>query len=177
MPGEAPHASEAERVHASLRGCLLRKSLADCRQRAAAALVLGLTPTDVLALQHIAFAGVLTRSALSARLQLTSGGTSTLVQRLERHGLVTSEPHPGDRRSALVRLSATGAQGAAGAYASIVRDVDAIVDGLRPGERALVEAFLTRVARVTEARADELIRSTRSERARVAAVPHAGLWA
>jgi DNA-binding MarR family transcriptional regulator len=176
VSGDA-RAPGAERVQVSLRACLLRKALADCRLRAAAATALGVTPTDVLALQHLASTGVLTRAALSARLQLTSSGISTLVQRLERHGLVTSEPHPEDRRSALLRLSATGAQSAARAYGSLVADVDAIIDALRPGERALVETFLSRVAAVTEARADELARSVRSDRTRVTAVPHAGLWA
>jgi DNA-binding MarR family transcriptional regulator len=162
---------------AALRACLLRKSLADCRQRAAAARMLGLTATDVLALQHLAWAGVLTPSALSARLHLTSGGTSTLLQRLQRHGLVTGEPHPEDRRSTLLRLSSTGVQRATRAYAPLVRGVDAVIDALEADDRAAVEAFLDRVAEVTDACADELARSLQGEQLSVEAVPHAGLWA
>jgi hypothetical protein len=63
------------------------------------------------------------------------------------------------------------------AYAPLVREVDAIVDALAPGERAVVESFLARVAEATEASADAILRRVRGERLRVEAVPHAGLWA
>ena len=172
-----PVARGAGPVSGTLRACLLRKALADCRQRAAAASMLGVTVTDVLALQHLAWAGVVTPGALSARLPLTSGGTSALVQRLERHGLVTAEPHPDDGRSTLLRLSSAAAPRAARAYAPLVRDVDEVIAALEPGDRAVVEAFLARVAEVTEASADALVRSVRGERLRVDAVPHTGLWA
>src|SRR5215217_215658 len=48
-----------------LRASLARKALADSRQRAAAAAILGLTETDVLALQHLAWAGTLTPGELA----------------------------------------------------------------------------------------------------------------
>jgi DNA-binding MarR family transcriptional regulator len=172
-----PVAHDAGCPAATLRACLLRKALADCRQRAAAASLLGVTTTDVLALQHLARAGTITPGALSDRLQLTSGGTTAVVQRLERHGLVTSGPHPDDGRSTLLRLSPAAEHRVARAYAPLVQEVDAIVDGLAPGERAVVEGFLARVAEVTEASADAILRHVRGERLRVEAVPHAGLWA
>lgn len=172
-----PVAREAGRLAATLRACLLRKALADCRQRAAAASMLGVTATDVLALQHLARAGVVTPGALSDRLQMTSGGTSAVVQRLERYGLVTCGPHPGDGRSTLLRLSSAAEHRVARAYAPLVREVDAIVDALEPGERAVVEAFLARIAEVTEASADAILRHVRGERLRVEAVPHTVLWA
>jgi DNA-binding MarR family transcriptional regulator len=173
----APVTPDAGRLAATLRACLLRKALADCRQRADAASLLGITVTDVLALQHLARAGQVTPGALSDRLQLTSGGTSAVVRRLERHGLVSSVPHPEDGRSTLLRLSPAAEHRVARAYAPLVREVDAVVDALAPGERAVVEAFLARVAEVTEASADAILRHVRGERLRVEAVPHTGLWA
>src|SRR5262245_15297944 len=104
----------------TLRAFLARKALADCRQRAAAAVLLGVTETDVLALQHLAMTGTLTPGQLADRLQLTSGGTSALIQRLLRREYVTREPHPADRRSSVLRLSPTGQSRAAGLYAPLI---------------------------------------------------------
>jgi DNA-binding MarR family transcriptional regulator len=162
---------------AALRACLMRKTLADSRQRAAAAVLLGLTETDVLALQHLAWAGTLTPAALSARLGLSSGGTSALVGRLAGHGSVRREPHPVDRRSTVLRLSPSGAARAAEVYAPLVRQLDAAAASLRADELPAVEAYLAAVAGIAEAHAEALVRRGERERPRVAPVPAPGLWA
>ena len=159
-----------------LRASLARKSLADSRQRAAVAALLGVTETDVLALQHLAWAGALTPSQLARHLQLTSGGTTALIQRLARLDYVTREAHPEDRRSSLVRLSPTGERRAAALYAPLVRDLDAATAELGDAERAIVMGFLARVATIGEAHAEQLIRSAERERPQVPSVPVPGLW-
>ena len=159
-----------------LRASLARKSLADSRQRAAAAALLGVTENDVLALQHLAWAGTLTPSRLGRRLQLTSGGTTALIQRLVRRGYVTREAHPEDRRSSLVRLSPTGERRAAELYAPLVQDLDAATAELGDADRSVVMAFLERVAALGEAHAEALVRSVERERPQVPSVPVPGLW-
>ena len=160
----------------SIRGCLARKALADSRQRAAAAALLRLTETDVLAMQHLAWAGALTPSRLAERLRLTSGGVTALIQRLARAGCVVREPHPGDRRSSLVWLSEHGRRRAADLYAPLVRDLDEAAAALGDDERAVVEGFLARVAELSEAHAAELLRGAELQRPRVPQVPAPGLW-
>ena len=64
-----------------LRAALHRKALADARQRAVLARRLGLTDSEVLAVQHLARAGELTPGQLGALLQLSSGGTTGLIHR------------------------------------------------------------------------------------------------
>src|SRR2546423_6062548 len=91
---------EAEAV----RSALARKALADARYRGALARVLGLIDSEVLAIQHLAREGALTSRQLGALLRLTSGGTTALVQRLERLGYVERAPNPRDRRSTLLQL-------------------------------------------------------------------------
>ena len=59
-----------------IRSALHRKALADARQRAALARRLGLTDSEVLAVQHLAREGELTPGHLGALLQLSSGGTT-----------------------------------------------------------------------------------------------------
>lgn len=160
----------------SLRASLARKSLADSRQRAAAAALLRLTETDVLALQHLAWAGPLTPSALAEQLRLTSGGATALIQRLERGGYVAREPHPGDRRSSLLRLSDEGRRRAGDLYAPLVGDLDAAAAALGEPEREIVAGFLARVAEIGERHAAELMRCAEMERPQVPRVPVPGLW-
>ena len=70
----------------SIRAALNRKALADARHLAALARQLGLTETEVLAVQHLARAGELTPGQLGTQLHLSSGGTTAVVHRLKRAG-------------------------------------------------------------------------------------------
>ena len=89
----------------AVRAALTRKALAAARLRIALSRRLGLTETEVLAIQHLGWAGRLTPSRLTELVGLSSGGGSALVQRLERAGHVEREPHPLDRRSSVLRLT------------------------------------------------------------------------
>jgi DNA-binding MarR family transcriptional regulator len=163
-------------VSEAIRASLARKSLADTRQRAAAAALLKLSETDVLAMQHLAWAGALTPSELAGRLRLTSGGVTALIHRLQRAGYATRGPHPGDRRSSLVRLSEEGRGRAADLYAPLVHELDAAVAALAEEERDVVARFLARVAELGESHAVELQRSAEARRPPVPRVPVPGLW-
>jgi DNA-binding MarR family transcriptional regulator len=163
-------------VSEAIRASLARKSLADSRQRAAAATLLKLSETDVLAMQHLAWAGALTPSELASRLRLTSGGVTALIHRLGRAGNVTRGPHPADRRSSLVRLSEEGRGRAADLYAPLVHELDEAVAALDDEEREVVARFLARVAVLGENHAVELQRSAEAQRPPVPRVPVPGLW-
>lgn len=167
--------SERTPPNTALRGLLARKSLADARQRAAAASLLGLTESDVLAIQHLAWAGAMTPGQLGAALRLTSGGTTALLQRLQRLSYVTREPHPEDRRSTLLRLTPEAERDAGALYAPLVGALDEIAAGVEdePATLSLLEAIAT----AAERHADELARAADAERPRVPHVPTPGLWA
>jgi len=109
-----------------IRAALYRKALADARQRAALARRLGLADSEVLAVQYLARAGELTPGQLSALLQLSSGGTTGLIQRLQRAGHVSRHANPRDKRSAVVRLTPAIAAWAADAWAPYVADIDSV---------------------------------------------------
>ena len=161
-------------TNATLRALLARKSLADARQRAAAARLLGLTESDVLAIQQLAWAGALTPGQLGAQLRLTSGGTTALVQRLLRLSYVVREPHPVDRRSTLLRLTPEAERDAGALYAPLVGELDEIAARLGDGDAlALLEA----VATAAERHADQLAHAADAQRPRIPRVPTPGLWA
>jgi len=50
----------------------------------------------------------LTMSALSARLMVTSGNVTGLINAMEKDGLVVRRRHPGDRRSTLIGMTQEG---------------------------------------------------------------------
>jgi DNA-binding MarR family transcriptional regulator len=50
----------------------------------------------------------LTMGALSARLMVTSGNVTGLINAMEKDGLVVRHPHPDDRRSTLIGMTREG---------------------------------------------------------------------
>ena len=128
--------------------------LASARHRSAIGHLLRLSENEVLAMVHLRRAGELTPTALGRLLSLTSGGTTALVQRLERDGHVVRQVHPRDGRSRLLRLSAEGHRRAAEVLGPLERAIDAAVAELPSSERAAVGGFLARVAGLAEEHAD-----------------------
>jgi len=161
----------------SIRAALNRKALADARQRAALARRLGFTEAEVLAVQHLARAAELTPGQLGAQLQLSSGGTTGLIQRLQRAGHVTRNAHPRDGRSAVVRLTPAMQECSTEAWAPLVAELDALALELSETEREALTRFLERAADAAERHADHLARDADTKAHDALAVPLPALWA
>jgi DNA-binding MarR family transcriptional regulator len=112
----------------------------------------------VLAVQHLARAGELTPGQLGALLQLSSGGTTGLIQRLQRAGHVSRHANTRDRRSVVVRLTPAITDWAADAWAPYVAEVDALAAELSHADRDLVRRFLEGAADAAERHAERLAR-------------------
>lgn len=69
--------------------------------------IFGLHPTDMLAIHYLDQKGELTAGELGSLLGLTSGATTTAIDRLVKAGFVSRENHAGDRRRIYVRLDQT----------------------------------------------------------------------
>ncbi len=161
----------------SIRAALNRKALADARHRAALARRLGLTAAAVLAVQHLARAGELTTSQLATQLQLSSGGTTGVVHRLQRAGQITRDAHPLDRRSTVLRLTPAMEESATEAWAPLVSTLDQIAFELSASERESITRFVERVADAAEQHADRLARDVDARAQDALAVPLPALWA
>src|SRR5688500_8734168 len=138
---------------------LYRRDVAVARRRSALGRSLGLSDVEAGAVMHLARRSELTTARLAALLDLSSGGATALVQRLERLGIAARRPHPGDRRSSLIRLTPQAAGAVAGAEAVLtagIRQAIAVMDGV---ERHAVAGFLTRLAELS----DELTAESESE--------------
>lgn len=116
------------------------------RLRSALTQLLGLPASDLDALEHLELAGALSQRDLVDRLLLSSGSVTTLVDRLERAGLVVRTPHPTDRRITLVRLAPHLSISEPPEMDAYHRAVVQAAAELTPAARGHVAAFLTAVA-------------------------------
>lgn len=106
----------------------------------------GLGLPDWVALRLIADAGGLAPSRLADCMATTRGGASKLVGRLEQRGLVQRRAAPGDRRGQILHLTAEGMRLAISLAACAAATEDAFFSALAPGEIALLQEMLTRLA-------------------------------
>jgi DNA-binding MarR family transcriptional regulator len=134
----------------TIRQLLNRRDLASARHRAAMSRRLGLAESEMLAVAHLAQRGRLTPSELGELLDLSSGGVTALVQRLELAGHLERRRHPTDRRSVQLELSSALVERAAAAFHPLVAALDDLTAELSDDEQAIVRRFLTRVALATE---------------------------
>jgi DNA-binding MarR family transcriptional regulator len=142
---------------AAIRLLMHRKVLAAYRHRAAVARRLGMSESEVTALAHLAQGGM-TPGELGRRLQLTSGGVTALLHRLERAGHVDRKPHRRDRRSVIVTANPTMLERIAEFYGPLANDMDELGAGFSGREREVIARYLHGVAVASEQRVEELIR-------------------
>ena len=107
----------------------------------------GLHPSDLAALRALdAAAGTgVAVNTLGAQLGLSSGATTALVDRLERHGLVQRTRDPQDRRRVLVTLTPQAHAFGAEHLVPLARRIGAATTALSDLELAAVARFRDRV--------------------------------
>jgi DNA-binding MarR family transcriptional regulator len=133
-----------------IRRLLYRRDVALARHRATLARSLGLTDVEMLVLVHLREQDALAPSQIARLLDLSSGGATALVQRLERAGHVTRRPHPSDRRSTLIALSGETADRLAAAQAPFTEGLEQTIAPLAGSERAVVARFFDDLAVLSE---------------------------
>lgn len=87
----------------------------------------------------------LAMSELSRRLMVTNGNLTGLVESLAQEGLVTRTASPTDRRSQIVRLTATGRRAVDRMTARHERWIEELFGGMRRTEVAELHALLDRL--------------------------------
>lgn len=137
--------------------CLLnRTALAAYRHRAAVARQLDISESEVAALSHLAEGG-LTPGELGRRLQLTSGGMTSVIQRLHRRGHIARAPHARDKRKVVITANAKVLEDLSNQYAPVIVEADAITEGFSECEREVVLRYLTRIAISSERFAEQAV--------------------
>jgi DNA-binding MarR family transcriptional regulator len=108
-----------------------------------------LHPTDVQALSVLALAGgQLTAGELARSLELSTGATTRLVDRLEQVGHVTRHADAVDRRRRHVAISPTAMATAGSFFGQLAAVLDTVVADYDEHEQATIRRFLTEVIAV-----------------------------
>ena len=113
---------------------------------AALARHVGISETDLAAIEHLEAAGPLTQRDLGARLALSSGAVTMLADRLERAGWVKRRPHPTDRRFVLLELTPQVADQTPPALARFHAAIQALAAKVPAEHRDALAAFLDAAA-------------------------------
>ncbi len=118
--------------------------------------VAGATGTGVLesvAIGELRARGPLPPSALAERLGIASASMTAMLDRLTLAGLLVRRPHPTDRRSLLVELTAQGNATINAVFDVFGEDVLRAVDGVPPAQVRALGLILEEVAAALRRRA------------------------
>lgn len=109
---------------------------------------LGINATDLSALEHLITDGPLTAKDLADRLQVSTAASTHIVDRLERAGHITRQPHATDRRKLLVVVADASKDRLFELLTPMINEVGDHVGKLGDAEREVVEQFLAGVVEI-----------------------------
>ncbi|HSK24332.1 MAG TPA: MarR family transcriptional regulator [Egicoccus sp.] len=110
-----------------------------------------LHPTDLQALSRLAqAAGPMTAGDLARSLELSTGATTRLVDRLERMGHVERTTDDDDRRRRRIAVSPRARATAGGYFGELSRRIERIIDTMDAPDRDIVAAFLAALVATME---------------------------
>ncbi|MBS45832.1 MAG: MarR family transcriptional regulator [Nocardioides sp.] len=145
-PGEWPASRSLVALRAALdEGARVRRALS---RRA------GLSDTELLAVQHL-MGETLGPGDVARRLGVTPSAATGVVDRLVGHGHVERGADPDDRRRSVLRMTDPGRAEVMGHLMPMLRALHAVDSDLDEHERAVVAAYLERVAASLGAVADD----------------------
>ena len=113
----------------------------------------GLGLTDFLILKTILIEGPLPVNTIGRKVQLTSGSTTTAVDRLEAKKMVHRKQSQQDARVFLVHLTAKGRKLITAAYKEYKDQMEDLFETLSPSEQIVLAHLLKKIG----SRADRLL--------------------
>jgi len=116
----------------------------------------GLNRTDMRALDIVGRAGPLAPTALARLLGFTTGGVTTVLDRLEKAGYIRRRPDPGDRRRQVVETTEATAARDEEVFGDLIRGTRDLLADYTNDELLVIRDFLDRVRQLTAAHADTL---------------------
>lgn len=110
-----------------------------------------LHPTDVTAMAILAAAGrPLTAGELATQLELSTGATTRLLDRLQRAGHVARATDPGDKRRRLVSITPSAGATAGAYFGELGTRVDEVLGRFDADEQAVIGRFLDQLVTAME---------------------------
>lgn len=104
----------------------------------------GLNRTDLRALDIVGRAGSISPTAVAQELQVTTGGMTSVIDRLERAGYVRRKPDPADRRRLLLEVTERTNETGRTIFGPIIEATVKHVDGYSDSDLRVIADFLSR---------------------------------
>jgi DNA-binding MarR family transcriptional regulator len=123
----------------------------------AAATRYGLNRTDMRALDIVGRAGQLAPSDLARLLGFTTGGVTTVIDRLERAGYVRRQLDAADRRRQILAVTDATTSRDQEVFGGLIQGTAELLSAYTDEELRLIDDFLSRTGRLTERYADGLV--------------------
>ena len=114
--------------------------------RTAIARKLGLSITEAECLSFLAVKGTSTPTEISRYTGLTTGSTTTMLDRLEKANYLKRKPNPNDRRGVIIEISSKWGQTAGMLVKDLVAAHAELIHSYTPEEQRVIADFLTRFA-------------------------------
>jgi len=109
----------------------------------AAAAHIGINQTDLICLNALFREGPMSAGQLASAIGLTSGATTTAIDRLERAGYVHRRNDPNDRRRVLVVASEDGARQAFALFDGLLSALARLADTYTDAQLALLHELIS----------------------------------
>jgi DNA-binding MarR family transcriptional regulator len=116
----------------------------------------GLNRTDMRALDIVGRAGPLTPTDLARLLGFTTGGVTTVLDRLERAGYVRRRADAADRRRLVVETTAATDTRDQEVFGDLIRQTGELLATYTEDQLQVIDDFLTRARQLTAAYAGTL---------------------
>ena len=152
----APATEDRELLEMAVVRAVRNLSEAMPQHTVAAAHHLGMSASEVRALNVVSSHRGLTAGELGAALGVTSGGITGIVDRLERVGHLRREPDRADRRRVKVEVTEEAGQVAREMLSGLNREIGLLLQDRTPAELVLLEDFLVQLAAAVRRGAREL---------------------
>ena len=115
-----------------------------------------LNRTDMRALDILGRAGPLAPTALARLLGFTTGGVTTVLDRLEKAGYIRRRPDPRDRRRQVAETTEATAARDKEVFGDLIRATSELLADYTDDQLVVIRDFLDRVREVTAAHADAM---------------------
>ena len=117
---------------------------------------MGLTESDIDALELLIDTGAATAGRLSEVMGLTTGAVTRVIDRLEQAGYVRAQTDPADRRRVVVEVVPERVATVQSLLESLERASAEEIDRYSPEQLAVINDFLTRMADLAQTEATRL---------------------
>jgi DNA-binding MarR family transcriptional regulator len=118
----------------------------------------GLNRTDVRVLDILSSSGPLAPTALAHRLGFTTGGVTSVLDRLEQAGYVRRRNDPHDRRRQVVEPTGAAAARGREVFETLIAATLRFLEGYTDEQLLVINDFLTHMRELTTAHAEMLAR-------------------